>query len=77
MSTFANVAENTINPAHAPLLLRVEEAAAMLRLSRSQVYGMILAGDLPCVRIGRSVRVPSAPLADYVRKMTRNADNVE
>lgn len=49
-----------------PLLLRVEEVARLLSLGRSKVFQMLAAGELPAVRIGRSVRVPSAALSDWI-----------
>lgn len=41
-----------------PLVYRVAEVAALLRLSKSTVYRMIDAGEMPAVRWHRSVRVP-------------------
>lgn len=38
-------------------VVRVEEAARMLGMSRSQAYAMIKSGELKTVRWGRSVRV--------------------
>jgi excisionase family DNA binding protein len=40
-----------------PLLLRVPEAAELLAVSRTKVYQLIASGDIPVVRIGKSVRV--------------------
>jgi excisionase family DNA binding protein len=40
-----------------PVLLTIEEAASYLRLSRAKVYSMAACGELPAVRLGRSVRV--------------------
>lgn len=53
------------------LLMRVSEAAAVLRLSSAKVYALIASGELPSVRVGRSVRVPEAALRDWVRQRTR------
>lgn len=39
-------------------MLRPAQVAAMLGLSRSEVYRLIDRGSIPCVRFGRSVRVP-------------------
>lgn len=44
--------------ARLPDVLTVEEAAAVLRIGRSAAYEAARSGDLPCVRIGRSLRVP-------------------
>lgn len=41
-----------------PIMLRPAEVAALLALSRSEVYRLIEQGRIPAVRIGRSVRVP-------------------
>jgi excisionase family DNA binding protein len=38
-------------------LLTIDEAAAFLRISRAKAYQMAATGDLPTVRLGRSVRV--------------------
>jgi excisionase family DNA binding protein len=40
-----------------PALLTIEEAARYLRLSRAKVYSMAARGELPAVKMGRSVRV--------------------
>jgi excisionase family DNA binding protein len=48
------------------LLLRPEEAAQMLGLGRAQVYGMCQRGELPCVRLGRSVRIPADRLRSWL-----------
>lgn len=50
------------------LLLRVEEAAEALGLSRSGIYNLISAGEIPVVRMGRSVRVPAEALREYVKR---------
>jgi excisionase family DNA binding protein len=42
---------------NAPLLLRVPEAAELLRISRSTLYQLIARGEVSIVRIGRTVRV--------------------
>ena len=41
-----------------PIMLRPSEVAALLALSRSEVYRLIERKVIPSVRIGRSVRVP-------------------
>ncbi|HVE47604.1 MAG TPA: helix-turn-helix domain-containing protein [Acidimicrobiales bacterium] len=50
----------------APLLLRPEEAAAVLSVGRSTLYELLAAGAVESVLIGKSRRVPVAALADYV-----------
>ncbi|MHB8509423.1 MAG: helix-turn-helix domain-containing protein [Candidatus Dormibacteria bacterium] len=50
-----------------PRLLRVEEAAKMLALSRAVLYPM-LGRELPVVRIGRMVRVPLEAVETFIRE---------
>ncbi len=47
------------------LLLRVDEVAAMIGVSKSTAYALINKGDLPSIRIGNLLRVP----ADMLRKL--------
>lgn len=49
------------------MLLRAEEAARMLGLGRSKVFQMLAAGELPVVRIGRSVRIPRDELREWIK----------
>ena len=49
-----------------PLLLRAEEAARLLGLGRSTVFGLLAAGELPAVRVGRSVRVSRAGVEQFI-----------
>jgi excisionase family DNA binding protein len=50
----------------ATMLLTVEETATQLRIARRRVFEMIRDGSLPSVKIGRSRRIRSADLAEYV-----------
>lgn len=42
----------------AEAVLTVEEAARELRIGRSAAYDAVRRGEIPAVRIGRSIRVP-------------------
>ena len=53
-----------------PLLLRPQEAARSLALSRSTIYDMIASGELAAVRIGRTLRIPAQALRDWVAENT-------
>jgi excisionase family DNA binding protein len=44
------------------LVLRVEEAAAMLGISRNLAYELVGRGELPAVRLGRRIVVPRAAI---------------
>jgi len=45
-----------------PLVLTVEEARQVLRLSRGSMYEAIRRGEAPGIRIGRRILVPRAAL---------------
>jgi excisionase family DNA binding protein len=63
-----------LEPAVEPLLVRVEEAARILSLSRSTIYEMMDAGELPSVRRGSARRIPVAALREWVaRQMTSSS----
>ena len=54
-----------------PLLLTIPEAARLLRVSRAQAYQLAARGDLPVVRIGRSVRVRADRLERWLDERSR------
>lgn len=62
---------------HQPMLMRVSEVAHELQLARSFVYELIQSGQLPAVRIGRSVRVPRAELEAWVRERAEVNDHYQ
>jgi excisionase family DNA binding protein len=51
-----------------PLLIRIEEAARILSLSRSTIYEMMDRGELPSVRCGTARRIPLAALRAWVER---------
>ena len=60
----------TVAESERPSLLRSDEAATELRISRSKVYRLIAEGRLPAVRITGNVRVPRAALEQYIAAAT-------
>lgn len=53
-----------------PLLLRVTDVALALGIGRTKVFALLAAGELPVVRLGRSVRIPRDALERWVRERT-------
>jgi excisionase family DNA binding protein len=53
-----------------PLLLTVPQVAEALQVNRNKVWALVGSGELPSVRIGRSVRVPVTALAEWVEAQT-------
>ncbi len=41
-----------------PAVLTVEEAGELLRIGRSAAYQAVKAGEIPSIRVGRTIRVP-------------------
>jgi excisionase family DNA binding protein len=53
-----------------PVLLRPAEAAALLGVSRSKLYQLIVANEIPSVRLTGSVRVPRRALLEWIEQQT-------
>lgn len=49
-------------PKRLPEFLTVLELAQILRVGRNQAYQAVARGDLPALRIGRSLRIPRSAL---------------
>ena len=49
-----------------PALIGVEQACALLGISRSAGYRAAAGGDLPTIRLGRRLYVPTARLAALI-----------
>jgi excisionase family DNA binding protein len=58
------------------ILLRPEEAARMLRVSRTAIYGLLASGDLPSITIGRRRRIPRGALDSYVARQLAAAEDI-
>jgi excisionase family DNA binding protein len=49
-----------------PDVLKVREAAAILRIGRNQLYEAVARGELHAIRIGRTIRIPKQALLDLL-----------
>ena len=47
-------------------LLKADEIAALLNISRSFAYHLLQTGAIPVVRLGKSCRVKPQDLAEYI-----------
>jgi excisionase family DNA binding protein len=50
------------------LLLRMPEVAEALGIGRTKIYEIIATGELPTVRVGRSVRISVTTLQKWVEE---------
>ena len=48
--------------------MTVAEVAAVMRVSKMTVYRLVHSGELPAVRVGRSVRVPEKAVHAYLQE---------
>lgn len=53
----------------AALLLRPEEGARALGVSRARLYELLASGEIESVRIGRSRRIPRQALEAFVERL--------
>ena len=58
-----------------PLTMTVEEAAALIGLSRSSAYDAVHRGDIPSRRIGHRILVLTQPLYELFAAAPRTATN--
>lgn len=49
-----------------PLLLTVDEATQVMRISRTRAYNAVAEGAVPAIRIGRTIRIPRDRLAEML-----------
>ena len=71
----------TNNPASSiecfPFLLKGNDVAGILNISRAFAYQLMRQGHLPTVKIGTSVRVRKEDLLTYIEKnINRNTDPI-
>ena len=58
--------DNASYDGHESDLLTVPEAAKLLRISRNLAYELVARQQLPCVRLGRVIRVPRTSLDAWI-----------
>jgi len=54
---------------HIPVLLKIDEAAAILGVARVTVYRLIWRGLIRPVYIGRAVRIPRSEIERFAREL--------
>ena len=66
-STYTNIED-------LPLTLKVHEAAAVLRISKSKVYELARTESFPAIRIGNRVVIPRDKLIQWMNAQTEVLD---
>lgn len=57
------------------LLLKPTEVAEVLRIGRSLVYTMLATGELPSVRVGRCIRIPTESLERWLKTQEKGGSS--
>lgn len=74
----ATTARSLPKPPAGKLLYRAEEAAVIMSLSRTAVFGLIRSGDLDTIKIGHRRRIPLSSIQDYVaRQLAAGSEDTE
>lgn len=55
-----------------PMVLTIEQAAKVLGVGRTLMYGLVMNGEVESVTIGRLRRIPSEALSEYVNRLRTN-----
>lgn len=68
----------TRNPTPGARLLKIDDAASQLRLSRSTVYRLITSGALKSVHVGQAgfTRIRQSDLDTYIESTARGGDEL-
>ncbi|RNL83172.1 helix-turn-helix domain-containing protein [Halostreptopolyspora alba] len=56
-------------------LYKVPEAAAVLSLSRAELYEQMTAGRLRYVKVGRARRIPAQAISEFVALLERETED--
>ncbi|WP_203708570.1 helix-turn-helix domain-containing protein [Asanoa iriomotensis] len=58
------------------VVLTIEEAARQLGVGRTTMYGLVSAGAIRSITIGRLRRIPARCLAEYVDALLTESDDL-
>jgi excisionase family DNA binding protein len=56
-------------------LIDLRELQRILGIGRTKAHSLIASGDIPSIRVGRSIRIDSRDLDAWLKRQTRFADN--
>lgn len=51
-----------------PKAYTVNEVAQALQVSRNRIYDMVATGELPALRLGKTIRIPAEQLDQWIQK---------
>lgn len=53
-----------------PVVLSVQQLAAVLQIGRNSAYELVKSGQIRSIRIGRTIRIPQTALFDYLNQLS-------
>ncbi len=59
----------------AKLLYDIPEVASMLGLGRSHVYGYVMRGDLPSLKLGRRRKITVEAVREFIQRLQAEAEH--
>jgi excisionase family DNA binding protein len=59
----------------AKLLLDIPEVASLLGLGRTHIYGYVMRGELPSLKLGRRRKVTVEAVREFVTKLQAEAES--
>lgn len=62
---------NTKQPGSLPIVLTVTEVAHLLRISRGAAYSAVRRGDLPSIRLGHRILIPTARILESLGEVAQ------
>lgn len=54
---------------HTPNIYTVSDLAEILHIGRNAAYALVASGQIRCIRIGKSIRIPESALLEYLNQM--------
>lgn len=55
-----------------PILLKISDVSLRLNIGKTSVYELIRSGRLTSVKIGKSIRVPTAAVYAFLKSLTQD-----
>ena len=62
---------------NAPDMLTVSDLQKLLNIGRSTAYRLIENGEIRCIRVGRTIRIPKRFVADFIKNSIFIIENNE
>jgi len=59
-----------------PIVLTVKDIQRLLRISRAKAYDLTHKAGFPCVRIGRTIRIPRDAFLAWLTAQASQEDNI-